>query len=193
MTPAAVDHDVRRDRLSAVLLEVVAEGGLEAASIRAIAARAGVAIGTVQHYFPTKDAMLRHAYRRVGEDLGARAEERADAAATPKEALREVLLELLPLDARRAAAVRISMAFAARALHAPALAAELRDDLAELHEAITALCELGGARHAEREARLAVAVVGGLSEPLLFGGGTFTPEDAVAALDAQLDRALPAS
>ena len=188
MTPAPVDHDVRRDRLSAVLLEVVAEGGLEAASIRAIAARAGVAIGTVQHYFPTKDAMLRHAYRRIGEDLGARAEERADAAATPREAIREVLLELLPLDARREAAVRISMAFAARALQAPALADELRDDLAELHEAMAALFALAGASDPEREARLAVAVVGGLSDPLLFGGGEFTPADAVAALDAHLDR-----
>ena len=188
MTPAPVDHDVRRDRLSAVLLEVVAEGGLEAASIRAIAGRAGVAIGTVQHYFPTKDAMLRHAYRRIGEDLGARAEERADAAATPREAIREVLLELLPLDARREAAVRISTAFAARALQAPALADELRDDLAELHEAMAALFALAGASDPEREARLAVAVVGGLSEPLLFGGGEFTPADAVAALDAHLGR-----
>jgi TetR/AcrR family transcriptional regulator, transcriptional repressor of bet genes len=190
MAPAAVDHDVRRDRLSAVLLEVVAEGGLEAASIRAIAARAGVAIGTVQHYFPTKDDMLRHAYRRVGEDLGARAEERANAAPTPKAALREVLLELLPIDARREAAVRISIAFAARALHAPALAAELRDDLAELHEAIAGILEAGGAQHPEREARLAVAVAGGLSEPLLFGDEAFTPADAVAALDAHLDRAF---
>ena len=193
MTPAAVDHDVRRDRLSAVLLEVVAEGGLEAASIRAIAARAGVAIGTVQHYFPTKDDMLRHAYRRVGEDLGARAEERANAAPTPKAALREVLLEFLPLDERRQAAVRISIAFAARAMHAPALAAELRDDLAELHDAIAGILEVVGALDPEREARLAVAVAGGLSDPLLFAGGAFTPADAVAALDAYLDRAFPAS
>jgi len=191
MTPAPVDHDVRRDRLSAVLLEVVAEGGLEAASIRAIAARAGVAIGTVQHYFPTKDAMLRHAYRRIGADLGARAEERAEAATTPKGAIRAVLIELLPLDARRADAVRISIAFAARAMHAPDLAEELRDDLAELHDGMTELYRLAGAADPEREARLAVAVVGGLSEPLLFGGGVYTPDDAVAALDAHLDRALP--
>lgn len=99
-----------------------------------------------------------------------------------------MLLELLPLDARREAAVRISTAFAARALQAPALADELRDDLAELHEAMAALFALAGASDPEREARLAVAVVGGLSEPLLFGGGEFTPADAVAALDAHLGR-----
>ena len=50
---------------------------------------------------------------------------------------------------------------------------------------------LAGAADPQREARLAVAVVGGLSEPLLFGGGVYTPDDAVAALDAHLDRALP--
>jgi len=40
-----------------------------------------------------------------------------------------------------------------------------------------------------REAMLALAVTSGLAEPLLFGDGT--PEQAVAALDAYLDRALP--
>ena len=78
MTPAPVDHDERRARLTEVLLEVVAESGLEGASIRTIAARAGVSIGTVQHYFKTKDEMLQHAYRRVGADLGARAEAAAE-------------------------------------------------------------------------------------------------------------------
>ena len=58
MTPAPVDHDERRARLTEVLLDVVAEGGLEAATIRTVAAAAGVSIGTVQHYFKTKDDML---------------------------------------------------------------------------------------------------------------------------------------
>ena len=66
MTPAPVDHDERRARLTEVLLAVVSEVGLEGASIRAVAARAGVSIGTVQHYFATKDEMLLYAYRHVG-------------------------------------------------------------------------------------------------------------------------------
>ena len=88
MTPAPVDHDERRARLTEVLLAVVSEVGLEGASIRAVAARAGVSIGTVQHYFATKDDMLLYAYRHVGQDLGDRAEERANAATSVKGAIR---------------------------------------------------------------------------------------------------------
>ena len=188
MTPAPVDHDERRARLTEVLLDVVADAGLEGASIRAVAARAGVSIGTVQHYFPTKDEMLRHAYRHVGADLGARAEERAKQAGSVKGAIREVMLELLPLDARRAAALRVGIAFAARALQAPDLADELRRDLRELQDAIAAAFAEAGVSDPQREAMLALAVTSGLSEPLLFGDGT--PEEVVAALDAYLDRAL---
>jgi AcrR family transcriptional regulator len=188
MTPAPVDHDVRRGRLTEALLAVVGEAGLEGASIRAVAARAGVSIGTVQHYFATKDELLLHAYRQVGEDLGARAEARASAAGSVKGAIREVMLELLPLDARRLAAIRISIAFAARAIHAPHLAAELRRDALELQEAITDAFAEAGVADPPREAMLAIAVTSGLAEPLLFGTGS--ADDVVAALDAYLDRAL---
>jgi TetR/AcrR family transcriptional regulator, transcriptional repressor of bet genes len=191
MTPAPVDHDERRAELTRVLLELVADQGLEGASVRAIAGRAGVSIGTVQHYFASKDEMLQHAYRAVGKDLGDRAEERASRAPSPRAAIREVLLELLPLDARRTAALRVGVAFAARALHAPELAAELRGDLAELQDAIAAAFAEAGAADPVLEAVMALAMVSGLSEPLLFGDGTLTPRDAVAALDAHLDRALP--
>jgi TetR/AcrR family transcriptional regulator, transcriptional repressor of bet genes len=188
MTPAPVDHDERRARLTAVLLEVVSEAGLEGASIRAVAARAGVSIGTVQHYFASKDEMLRHAYRTVGEELGARAEEQANRATSIKGAIRAVMLELLPLDERRTAALRVSMAFVVRAMHVPELAAELRRDLRELQDAITDAFAEAGVPSPEREAMLALAVTSGLAEPLLFGDGT--PEQVVEALDAYLDRSL---
>ena len=99
------------------------------------------------------------------------------------------MLELLPLDARRAAALRVSIAFAARAMYVPELAEELRRDLAELQEAIAAAFAEAGVPEPEREAMLALAVTSGLSEPLLFGDGTV--DQVVAALDAYLDRALP--
>ena len=105
-----------------------------------------------------------------------------------KGAIREVMLELLPLDARRTAALRVSVAFAARAMFAPELAAELRRDLRELQDAIAAAFAEAGVAEPQREAMIALAVTSGLAEPLLFGDGT--PEEVVAALDAYLDRAL---
>ena len=38
---------------------------------------------------------------------------------------------------------------------------------------------------------MAIAMVSGLAEPLLFGDGTVTAADVRAALDEHLDRALP--
>ena len=189
MTPAPVDHDERRARLTEVLLAVVSESGLEGASIRAVAARAGVSIGTVQHYFADqgRDAAARLPARRRGPRRARRGARRAPPTSV-KGAIREVMLELLPLDARRTAALRVSIAFATRALTSPALAAELRRDLRELQDAITAAFAEAGVPEPAREAMLALAVTSGLAEPLLFGDGTV--EEVVAALDAYLDRAL---
>ncbi len=109
------------DTILDALLEIVAERGLEKATVREVAAAAGVAIGTVQYYFPTKDNMMSAAFAEVvdrirtrvgaishGDDLHAN--------------LTAVLHELLPLDDRRRREVRIQLAFAAKAATTPAMA-----------------------------------------------------------------------
>lgn len=55
----------RREALVMAVLELVAEGGLQAATVRAIADRAGVTPGLIRHYFLTKDDLTRAAYRHV--------------------------------------------------------------------------------------------------------------------------------
>lgn len=188
MAPAPVDHDARRAQLTAVLLDVVDERGLEGASIRALASAAGVSIGAVQHYFPTKDALLRHAYRQIEAELEGRIEARLVGVTDAREAIRVVLEEFLPLDAPRMKAIRVATAFGVRALHSPALADELRDDLVELRQIVTGAFAEAGVAHAEREAVTAIALVDGLTEQLLFEAGGFGPADAVAVLDAHLAR-----
>ncbi len=82
----------------------------------------------------------------------------------------------------------MSVAFAARAMFAPELAAELRRDLRALQDAIADAFAEAGVAEPQREAMIALAVTSGLAEPLLWGDGTV--EEVVAALDAYLDRAL---
>ncbi len=50
-------EETRRADLIAATQELVAEGGSEAATVRAIAARAGVTPGLIRHYFQTKDEL----------------------------------------------------------------------------------------------------------------------------------------
>lgn len=55
-------EEARRDALISAALELVAEGGPQAATIRAIAERAGVTPGLIRHYFTSKDELTRTAY-----------------------------------------------------------------------------------------------------------------------------------
>jgi AcrR family transcriptional regulator len=59
------------ERLLAAAGELLEEGGAEAATLRAIADRAGVSLGIVYRRFPDKDAILRVVYTRFFERLGA--------------------------------------------------------------------------------------------------------------------------
>lgn len=52
----------RRESLITATQDLVAEGGKQAATVRAIAARAGVTPGLIRHYFGSKDELLRTAY-----------------------------------------------------------------------------------------------------------------------------------
>lgn len=62
----------RRSALISATQELVAEGGPEAATVRAIAARAGVTPGLIRHYFQTKDELTRAAYRALMDGMTAK-------------------------------------------------------------------------------------------------------------------------
>lgn len=58
-------EDKRREALIAAALDMVAAGGSQAATVRAIADRAGVSPGLIRHYFASKDDLTREAYRHL--------------------------------------------------------------------------------------------------------------------------------
>lgn len=57
--------DKRREALITAALDLVAAGGSQAATVRAIADRAGVSPGLIRHYFTSKDDLTREAYRHL--------------------------------------------------------------------------------------------------------------------------------
>ncbi len=69
----------RREALVGATLDLVAEGGAKAATVRAIADRAGVTPGLIRHYFAGKDELMRAAYRAHMDGMTRRAVERAGA------------------------------------------------------------------------------------------------------------------
>jgi AcrR family transcriptional regulator len=64
--------ETRRADLIAATHELVAAGGPEAATVRAIAARAGVTAGLIRHYFQSKDELTRAAYRALMDGMTAK-------------------------------------------------------------------------------------------------------------------------
>ncbi|WP_417600970.1 TetR/AcrR family transcriptional regulator [Pararhodobacter oceanensis] len=59
----------RRADLIAATLDLIAEGGPQAATVRAIATRAGVTPGLIRHYFATKEDLIAAAHQHLMSGL----------------------------------------------------------------------------------------------------------------------------
>ncbi|MDT7578857.1 MAG: hypothetical protein QOK35_117, partial [Pseudonocardiales bacterium] len=96
--PRTVDVVERRARVAAAARAVIARDGLDATSVRRVAAEAGSSTTVVTHYFADKQALLvaavEDAYRAVALRMAAHLDGGPGGLAT----LRAVLLEALPLD-----------------------------------------------------------------------------------------------
>lgn len=64
----------RREALVLAAVSLVAEGGIGAATVRAVADRAGVTAGLIRHYFGSREALLLAAYRHVMDGMAQSAE-----------------------------------------------------------------------------------------------------------------------
>ena len=113
--PKIVVWDARRDEILAATWRVIARDGIRGATIRAIAREADCSRGILGHYFQDKEDILGSAlvlsHRRVGARMTA-----AAAGLSGLAALREVMLEALPLDGIRDLEAQIEISFWGRAL-----------------------------------------------------------------------------
>jgi TetR/AcrR family transcriptional regulator, transcriptional repressor of bet genes len=185
--PKQVDHQARRQEIAEAVCRLAATQGLDAVSLRHVAAEAGVSMGRVQHYFATKDEMLLFTFEAISERYQQRiAAAMSGAAPDGRSALRALLIELLPLNAASRAEAPAMIAFLARAVVEPRLTAPLRDGVAGWTEFIGGLIRSAGG--AQSEAVTLLALVDGLMLHVLTG--QVDEPAALAALDGYLDRIL---
>ena len=183
--PKQVDHAERRQEIAAALWRIVTTDGIEAASIRRVAAEAGWSAGSVRHYFETQGQLLAFALELVSERVAARIA-LLPAEDDPRRRAGSLLRELLPLDAERRTEMRVWWAFTTRALVDPALEPlrhRAHDDLRQL--CLQAADALGAAGVALAGERLH-ALVDGLALHGLLAPDVTTPERQGALLDAHL-------
>ena len=153
--PKFVDAALRRQEVVEAVFRIVAADGLERASLREVADEAGLAVGSVRHYFASSDELLASSFGVVVDRISGRlgAAEARLAAATPgseehRSGVVALLGELLPLDEERAVDACVWMAFKNAARTKPFLVPE-----------------------ADRSHRTVAAVVGRLIMDLTAGAG----------------------
>jgi AcrR family transcriptional regulator len=129
--PKIVDAVVRRQEVVEAVFRIVAADGLERASLREVADEAGLAVGSVRHYFASSDELLAHSFGvvvdRVTGRLAAardRLTELPPGSAEHREGVLTLLGQFLPLDEERAVDACVWMAFKNAARIRPFLSAE---------------------------------------------------------------------
>jgi AcrR family transcriptional regulator len=166
--PKQVDHDERRRQIGEAVCRVIAARGLDAVSLRHVAAEADVSMGRVQHYFATKDEMLMFAFELISERVAARLG--AVHSDDPRTYLRAILLELLPLSPAARAEASVLAAFLAQAVVEPRLGEPLRHGNGEMVAWLAGMISAvrpGG--DPERDAMGLLAFVDGLMLQVLIG------------------------
>ncbi|WP_424888453.1 TetR/AcrR family transcriptional regulator [Streptomyces sp. XH2] len=200
--PAArAEGGSRRQQIAEAVWRIAAERGLEAASMREVAAAAGVSLRVVQYHFGSKHGLLVAALHLLHEENERRARARMARLAhpaDPRAVLGAVLGEFLPLDEQRRHALRVFVAYYVRSLNDPALAAVFLHGAQPVERLVAGLirqaCAADGGPapglDPEREADLLVSGVTGLGMDVLHGRRTLA--DVRTTLDYHLDRILPA-
>lgn len=199
--PKQVDHRERRESIAHALWTIVDRQGWARASMREVAREAGVSLGHLQHYFSSRAQMLTFAMDFAADrtsDRVTRGIAALDQPPHPREVLRVVLVERLPLQPDARATSRMNAAYVLEALHDPTLhqqvAVGLRDGRAMVERLIRQAMDHGQIapdRDPTIETDLILALTG--LAPLLELN-VIEPQAALAAIDQHLDRLFrPAS
>lgn len=183
-----------RESLLSHVVDVITEDGISGLSVRAVASRAGVAIGTVQHWFPTKRAMLLAAMDRAVVVAG-EAGERELTSADPAARLRAMVALLVPSN-RDTTVTRVWLAFAAHAVVDEQVRKRYEQLWSGTQRAITGLLA-AAAPHAsaaslDEAAAELLALTDGLAIAVLDEPGRMPPARAAALAARRTDEILAA-
>ncbi|GIO59605.1 TetR/AcrR family transcriptional regulator [Paenibacillus cineris] len=180
--PKIVDHDQKRKLIAESAWKIIETKGIEHASIRAVAAAAGVSPGALRHYFSTQDELLLFIvdyYLTRGADRA----KGIEISRIPMKAALEVVLELLPMDSDKRTVAGVWWVFAIRSLTSPALQDkkdELTDGLHDLSRTVLDLLAkaelLPSSIDMELESLRLAALIEGLTVLALLRPEIYAPE-----------------
>ncbi|MGG2464326.1 TetR/AcrR family transcriptional regulator [Streptomyces sp. RGM 3693] len=193
--PKQVDHRERREAIARALWRVVEQRGVAHLSLREVAREAGMSHGQLQHYFASREAMLTFAVDFAAEQTTSRVDrglaELGDRP-HPRDVLRVMLTEMLPLHPDARATSRMSAAYVLEALHDEHIHARARHGISQGRAAVEQLVRQAIAeghipadRDPVAETNLLLALTGFTT---LIELDVVGPQDTLIAIDLHLDR-----
>lgn len=180
--PKIVDHDEKRKQIAEAAWNIIREEGVEKASIRRVAAEAGMSSGALRHYFSTQDEMLLFIMNYYLEE-GKKRSQNKEWSENPVQAVEEVLLELVPIDEEKKIETSVWWILALRSLTSDTIKDkkdEMTDGTYELANSMIEILALKGvlsdSMNAKLEKSRLTALIEGLSIHALLRPDVYSPE-----------------
>lgn len=180
--PKIVDHDEKRKQIAEAAWNIIRKEGVEKASIRRVAAEAGMSSGALRHYFSTQDEMLLFIMNYYFEE-GKKRSQNKEWSENPVQAVEEVLLELVPIDEEKKIETSVWWILALRSLTSDTIKDkkdEMTDGTYELANSMIEILALKGvlsdSMNAELEKSRLTALIEGLSIHALLRPDVYSPE-----------------
>jgi AcrR family transcriptional regulator len=197
--PKKVNADERRVDLLVAVWNVIARDGLDKATVRTLARETGKSAGTLAHYFTDKDDVLVSALQLSHERIAARWEEKLRGL-RGLQALRELVLDNLPLDDDRDLETRLALNYWVRAVTQKSLASsqwrkgpKLIDRLNTLVREAQQLEEIRDDESAENIAECLHALIDGFSLHALLYPERLSRERIEVLMEVALKELEPVS
>ena len=183
--PRVVDVQQRRDEITGAAARVIARSGIEAATMREVAAEAGWTTGVITHYFTDKRDLLLATFQA---SLARRRSLRPPETTSAADRLRSSLEGALPLDDDRRRHWLVTLACCLHASNDDALAIAQRDAYREFRDYIADLVTAAGIDNDDPRttAERLIAGADGLAVQALFDPGSWPPPRQLQALDTLL-------
>jgi AcrR family transcriptional regulator len=174
--PRIVDADQRRRELTDAAARLIARSGIEAATLRDVAAEAGMTTGALTHYFSDKRELLLRTFEASiahRQSLRPRTLE-----ASPIQRLLASLEGALVLDEPRRTHWMVTLALCSQAPGDAELAATQRTAYQGFRDHIAQLCRgagLAGGKQAITLAERLIAAADGIAMQALFDASSWAP------------------
>ena len=170
-----------REKILRAALAVFARHGFEQASVRLIAAEAGVSPGLMYNYFGSKDDLLRAIYERCMRDVK-ESFARGDAAGSPRERLERLIRSSFEIVRDNMEFWRLSYSLRTQPAASGRIAVYVRESSENIRRLLERYLAEAGVKNPDVEALLLFALIDGISQHYVLEKERYPLKKVVSAL-----------